>query len=148
MISWAQILAEPFRRQTRHGLERARLLEQMGCAGDDPELLGAAQLRQGLPIASGVIEAACKTLVTQRMKRSGMAWRQPGGQGILTIRSLIQSDRWQAAWTLLSADFRKEVATARAQNISELAVPTALNRLNSPSAIPDRVDVTELPLAM
>ena len=108
----------------------------------------AEYLRQGLPIASGVIEAACKTLVTQRMKRSGMAWRQPGGQGILTIRSLIQSDRWQAAWTLLSADFRKEVATARAQNISELAVPTALNRLNSPSAIPDRVDVTELPLAM
>ena len=30
------------------------------------------------------MEAACKTLATQRMKRSGMRWRQAGGQTILT----------------------------------------------------------------
>ena len=34
----------------------------------------ADYLRLNLPIASGVVEAACKTLVTQRMKCSGMAW--------------------------------------------------------------------------
>jgi hypothetical protein len=62
-----------------------------------------------LPIASGVMEATCKTLVTQRFKRSGMAWTILGGQAILTIRSLIQSDRWSAAWKLLQTDFRKEV---------------------------------------
>ena len=45
---------------------------------------GAAQ--RGLPIGSGVVEAACKTLVTERMKRSGMRWRQDGGQAILTLR--------------------------------------------------------------
>ena len=63
-------------------------------------------LRLKLPIASGVMEAACKTLVTQRLKRSGMAWNHPGGQAILTLRSLIQSNRWKPAWSLLSADFR------------------------------------------
>jgi hypothetical protein len=63
-------------------------------------------LRLKLPIASGVMEAACKTLVTQRLKRSGMAWTHPGGQAILTLRSLIQSNRWKPAWSLLSADFR------------------------------------------
>jgi len=66
-------------------------------------------IRLNLPIASGVMEASCKTLVTQRLKRSGMAWTNAGGQAILTLRSLIQSNRWQAAWTLLSADFRKTV---------------------------------------
>ncbi len=39
---------------------------------------------QNLPLGSGVVEAACKTLATQRMKRSGMRWRHRGGQAILT----------------------------------------------------------------
>ena len=42
-----------------------------------------------LPIGSGVVEAACKTLATQRMKRSGMRWRHAGGQAILTLRALV-----------------------------------------------------------
>jgi hypothetical protein len=66
-------------------------------------------IRRGLPIASGVMEAACKTLVTQRLKRSGMAWTNSGGQAILTLRSLIQSNRWHSAWKLLSVDFRQDV---------------------------------------
>jgi len=74
-----------------------------------PRMHYADYLRRGLPIASGVMEAACKTLVTQRMKRSGMAWTMPGGQAILTLRSLIQSQRWSSAWPLLSADFRQTV---------------------------------------
>jgi hypothetical protein len=67
----------------------------------------ARYLREHLPIASGVIEASCKTLVTQRMKLSGMAWSAQGGQAILTLRSLIQSHRWQTAWQLLQCSFRK-----------------------------------------
>lgn len=65
--------------------------------------------RQHLPIGSGVVEAACKTLVTQRLKGSGMAWSPAGGQAILTLRSLIQSNRWPRAWALLSAAFRQSV---------------------------------------
>jgi hypothetical protein len=63
----------------------------------------------GLPIASGVVEAACKTLATQRLKRSGMAWLHAGGQAILTLRSLIQSGRWSVAWSLLSRAFHTPV---------------------------------------
>ena len=69
----------------------------------------AEYIRQGLPIASGVVEAACKTLVTQRMKQSGMMWGQTGGQAVLTLRSLIQSDRWKPAWELFRAEFRNTV---------------------------------------
>jgi hypothetical protein len=72
----------------------------------------AAYQVRGLPIGSGVVEAACKTLATQRLKRSGMSWRD-GKQAMLTIRSLQQSHRWAAAWALLSAHFRVEVIEVR-----------------------------------
>ena len=70
-------------------------------------------LRQNLPIASGVVEAACKTLVTQRLKCSGMAWTIAGGQAILTFRSLIQSRRWSPAWDLLAAAFRQTITIVK-----------------------------------
>ena len=62
----------------------------------------------GLPIGSGVVEAACKTLATQRLKQSGMNWGD-GKQPILTIRSLQQSDRWENGWALIAGAFRKEI---------------------------------------
>ena len=62
-------------------------------------------VRLNLPIASGVVEASCKTLVTQRLKQSGMFWSDSGAQGILTLRSLIQSDRWQRGWELLRKSY-------------------------------------------
>ncbi len=64
---------------------------------------------QHLPIGSGVVEAACKTLATQRLKRSGMRWRHPGGQAILTLRALVQSERFDRAWSLLSGTYKKTV---------------------------------------
>ena len=63
-----------------------------------------------LPIGSGVVEAACKTLVTQRLKRSGMRWRHAGGQAILTLRALMQSSRFDQAWASLSNTYRQDVA--------------------------------------
>ncbi|MDH5676946.1 MAG: hypothetical protein OEZ06_32820 [Myxococcales bacterium] len=65
----------------------------------------------GLPIGSGVIEAACKTLVTQRMKNSGMRWSNDGGQAILNLRSWAQSDRFDRAWALIAARYKAEVHT-------------------------------------
>ena len=62
-----------------------------------------------LPIGSGVVEAACKTLVTQRLKRSGMRWRHAGGQAILTLRAQVESSRFDQAWALLSDTYRQEV---------------------------------------
>jgi hypothetical protein len=73
-----------------------------------------ARLRaQHLPIGSGVVEAACKTLVSQRLKRSGMRWRQAGGQAILTVRAWCQSDRFERAWELLAATYKQPVALPR-----------------------------------
>lgn len=92
-------------------------------------------IRRGLPIASGVMEAACKTLVTQRLKRSGMAWTHDGGQAILTLRSLIQSNRWRSAWTLLSANFRKIVKVPNQPNQHKVKISNAGQ--TQPTTLPD-----------
>lgn len=64
---------------------------------------------ENLPIGSGVVEAACKTLVSQRLKRSGMRWRMAGGQAILTFRALCQSERFERAWPLLRETYKRSV---------------------------------------
>jgi hypothetical protein len=85
-----------------------------------PRMDYAAYLKQGLPIASGVIEATCKTLVTQRMKCSGMRWGMLGGQAILSLRSAIQSDRWHQAWSLIQAQFCKPVLIVKEHSMNAL----------------------------
>jgi hypothetical protein len=52
--------------------------------------------RQHLPIGSGITEAACKIVFTQRLKRSGMAWTREGGQVILDLRVIWLSGVWDA----------------------------------------------------
>ena len=48
----------------------------------------------GIPIGSGVTEAACKTLFTQRVKLSGMRWKRSGLQVVLNLRMLVLSGVW------------------------------------------------------
>lgn len=54
--------------------------------------------RNGWPIGSGPVEAACKSVVKTRLCRSGMRWSRPGGQHILSLRTYVKSDRWDAMW--------------------------------------------------
>lgn len=51
-------------------------------------------LRRGYPIASGVIEGACRHLVKDRMERSGMRWTLEGARSMLNMRAAFQSDHW------------------------------------------------------
>jgi hypothetical protein len=137
-----------YQRGRAHKNKRQRLAAELTYFRNQrPHMDYAEYVRQGLPIASGVIEAACKTLVTQRLKRSGMAWRQPGGQGILTLRSLIQSARWRAAWELLSADFRKPVVDHPTTKVLKSTIRTQRCDLLFASALSDSIDITTLPLA-
>src|SRR5205085_2802634 len=58
----------------------------------------AGYRRCGLPIGSGVTEAACKTVFTQRFKRSGMRWGHESGQVILDLRVVYLSGLWEEAF--------------------------------------------------
>jgi len=53
---------------------------------------------RGLPIGSGVTEAACKTVFTQRFKESGMTWKLESGQTILVLRLAQLSGVWKAVY--------------------------------------------------
>ena len=55
--------------------------------------------KNNLPIGSGVIEAACKTIIKQRLGASGMRWKANGIKMILSLRSLVKTkDRWNQFW--------------------------------------------------
>jgi hypothetical protein len=54
--------------------------------------------RWGVPLGSGVTEAGCKTVYTQRLKLSGMAWTEAGAQAVLNLRVLQLSGVWEAAY--------------------------------------------------
>jgi len=51
-------------------------------------------LAAGCPIATGVIEGACRHLVKDRMERSGMRWTQLHAQAMLDVRAVHQSSYW------------------------------------------------------
>ena len=54
--------------------------------------------RDHVPIGSGVTEAACKTVFTQRLKQSGMTWKEEGGQWIVDLRVIHLSGVWSEVY--------------------------------------------------
>ena len=54
--------------------------------------------RRGLAIGSGITEAACKTLFTQRFKQSGMKWSVEGGQVVVNLRVIWLSRLWSKVY--------------------------------------------------
>ncbi|MCX5644152.1 MAG: hypothetical protein NTZ17_05635 [Phycisphaerae bacterium] len=56
-------------------------------------------LKHKLPLGSGVTEAACKTVVKQRMCVSGSRWKDSGASCVLALRTLkLTPGRWQQFW--------------------------------------------------
>ena len=51
-------------------------------------------LAQGYPIASGVIEGACRHLVKDRCELCGMRWSQNGAESLLRLRAVAENNDW------------------------------------------------------
>jgi hypothetical protein len=82
--------------------------------------------QRGLPIGSGVTEAACKTVFTQRFKRSGMRWHHDTAQVILDLRVLHLSGIWADA---CAADLASRDLPKPAQPGSHQAATGGRNRI-------------------
>jgi hypothetical protein len=54
--------------------------------------------RVGMPIGSGVTEAACKTVYTQRLKLAGMRWKKAAARTIWTLRVILLSGVWSEVY--------------------------------------------------
>jgi hypothetical protein len=53
-------------------------------------------LAHGWPIASGVIEGACRHFVKDRCELSGMRWNQAGAENLLHLRAVAENEDWDA----------------------------------------------------
>lgn len=88
-----------------HGAKREALRKEMNYFKKRKAKMNYAYYRnKGLPIASGPVEAACKSIVKTRLCRSGMRWSRKGGQNILNLRTYVKSGRWESFWNHYQAD--------------------------------------------
>lgn len=80
-------------------------------------------LAEGLPIATGVIEGACRYLVKDRMDRTGARWSLEGAEAVLRLRSLRASGDFDAYWTF---HLEQEHARTHRARYADGQVPTPL----------------------
>ena len=73
-------------------------------------------LAQGFPIATGVIEGACRHLVKDRMAITGARWRLRSAEAVLKLRSLRSSGDREAYWDFHKAQELKRNHTSRLVN--------------------------------
>ena len=78
-------------------------------------------LAAGYPIASGVIEGACRHVVKDRMERSGMRWTLESAQAMLDVRSTYINGDWDAFMA-----YRIEKETQRLYPHRELVEPIVM----------------------
>lgn len=64
-------------------------------------------LARGYPIASGVIEGACRHLVNARMNRTGARWSLSGAEAVLRLRALVKSGDFDDYWKFHEARERE-----------------------------------------
>ena len=100
----AGIVAAAIRRKaTYHGLDPGQRRNADTAAAyllaHKPYLDYPTALAQGWPIATGVIEGACRHLVKDRMDITGARWSLPGAEAILKLRALTCNGDFDRYWT-------------------------------------------------
>jgi hypothetical protein len=97
-----QVIASIRRTATRRGLSARERKPADTCAAyierHKPYLTYDTYLAAGFPIATGVIEGACRYLLRDRMEITGARWSLEGAEAILRLRSLRASGDWEAYW--------------------------------------------------
>ena len=91
-------------------------------------------LAAGYPIATGVIEGACRYLVRDRMELTGARWRLVGAEAVLKLRALRASGDFDAYWNFHEAreyerNHAQRYAARTAPPVSEPPPPPSPPRL-------------------
>ncbi len=105
----------------------------------------ATYLANGWPIASGVIEGACRHFVKDRFELSGMRWEQGGAENLLRLRAIAENDDWDDYHS-----FRRQQRHQRlygAPLLTEQLLETRALKLNTP-AIPQKEKTDKSAMAL
>jgi len=100
-----QVAAGIRRRATRNGLDPPtqrnadKAANYLATKADQGLLDYPAALATGWPIATGVIEGACRHLVKDRMDITGARWSLDGAEAVLKLRALHANRDLDAYWT-------------------------------------------------
>ncbi len=91
-------------------------------------------LAAGYPIATGVIEGACRYLVRDRMELTGARWRLVGAEAVLKLRALRASGDFDAYWQFHEAreyqrNHVERYADGAVTPVTDLPPPPATPRL-------------------
>ena len=114
----ARRVAGAIRRQaTRAGLDPAHRAGADTCAtyltNKARHLDYPTALRAGWPIATGVIEGACRHIVTDRLDITGARWGLPGAEATLKLRALPSNGDFDDYWTYHLAQEHRRVHQSR-----------------------------------
>jgi hypothetical protein len=120
-----QVIGSIRRTATCRGLGRAARRPADVCADylarHRAYLRYADYLARGFPIATGVIEGACRHLIRDRLTLTGARWSLAGAEAILRLRALRASGDWDAYWPHHE---RKEYERNHAARYADGTVPT------------------------
>jgi hypothetical protein len=94
-------------------------------ANHAPYLNYADYLAKGYPIATGVIEGACRHLVKDRMDITGAKWGLGGGEAVLKLRALYINGDFDAYW-----DFHEKQESQRNHQAKFSQIPKAQTPLH------------------
>jgi hypothetical protein len=101
----------------------------------------AAFRAQGLPIGSGIVESANKSVVEARLKGAGRRWAEGNVNAMLALRGAVCSGRWEEAWSQITAARRTRrplppAALLPTTSAASVAVPARTVRHPPSPALP------------
>ena len=89
---------------------RDALHEHVVYLSNNKDRMRYAEMRSlGLPIGSGTTESGCNTLLNLRVKRNAEHWSVDGLQGVLTLRGVHESQRFEGFWKYFARRYKSEV---------------------------------------
>lgn len=130
---WRKVVDELIRLATAAKLpEKSAVWTEIAYAGrhgEDGHMDYALYRRRGLPMGSGAIESAIRRVINLRLKGNSVFWEEENAEGMLQIRGLALSGRWNTTFAKITAslanDRRLEWHWQSPDMTAELKTPAA-----------------------
>jgi hypothetical protein len=132
---WRKVVDELLRLATAAKLpEKSAVwteIAYVGRHGEDGHMDYATYRRRGLPMGSGAIESAIRRVINLRLKGNSVFWDEENAEGMLQIRGLALSGRWDATFANITASLASD-----RRLVWHWQSPDMTAELKAPAAVP------------